>query len=158
VSIAAPAWSNDIQGVAELCEIAAAAAYQATHPSTQQAEVSILLTDDAQVKALNRDYRGRDEATNVLAFAFEDGQDQGAALAEEQIDSPALLGDIVIANETCVAEAALEGKSVSDHLSHLVVHGMLHLLGYDHMTERDAGRMEQLEVSILATLGVPDPY
>jgi len=106
-------------------------------------EMAVALADDALLRRLNHDYRGLDKPTNVLSFPA------GDAL---------LLGDVAIAYETTAAEAAAAGKSLDDHLSHLVVHGTLHLLGYDHETEEDAAEMEPLEVRALAALGIADPY
>jgi probable rRNA maturation factor len=115
-------------------------------------ELSIILTDDAEQRRLNRDWRGVDRSTNVLAFpAWEPG-------APAPSDAPVLLGDVVLAFETVAREAEEQGKSLADHLSHLVVHGVLHLLGYDHGTDSEAAAMETLETSILARLGVADPY
>jgi probable rRNA maturation factor len=127
--------------------IAHAAAVEGTaDPDT---EVSVLLCDDAIIAALNARWRGRDEPTNVLSFPAPPGGD-GAA--------PAHLGDIAIACETVIREAQEQGQPVSRHLAHLAVHGFLHLLGYDHGTDDEAERMEQLERDILASLGIPDPY
>jgi probable rRNA maturation factor len=115
-------------------------------------EIAVRLADDAVQQQLNRDWRGVDRPTNVLAFrAWEPG-------APIPIGAPLLLGDVVLAFETVVREAEEQGKPLADHLSHLVVHGVLHLLGYDHATEAEAVTMESLETSILARLGVPDPY
>jgi probable rRNA maturation factor len=115
-------------------------------------ELGINLTDAAEQQRLNRDYRGQDASTNVLAFpAWETGM-----LAPP--GAPVLLGDVVLAWETVAREAAEHGMPLADHLSHLVVHGVLHLLGYDHLTEGEAAVMEPLETAILAGLGVPDPY
>jgi probable rRNA maturation factor len=115
-------------------------------------ELAISLLDDAEQRQLNRDWRGVDAPTNVLAFpAWEPG-------AEIPPGAPLLLGDVVLAFETVAREADEQGKPLSDHLSHLIVHGVLHLLGYDHATEAEAVAMESLETSILASLGVPDPY
>jgi probable rRNA maturation factor len=113
------------------------------------AELSLLLTDDKRIRVVNRDWRGLDKATNVLSFP--------AAPPERIADSP-VLGDIVLAYETVAREAQAEGKSLSDHFSHLVIHGLLHLLGEDHETEAEAERMESLEVAALARLGIADPY
>lgn len=113
-------------------------------------ELSLLFTDDAHIRALNAEWRGKDKATNVLSFpAFP--VEPGDAL-------PPMLGDIVLAAETVRAESALESKSFDHHLTHLVVHGLLHLLGYDHETEDDAEEMEALERRILARLAIADPY
>lgn len=113
------------------------------------AELSVVLADDATIRRLNRDYRGRDTPTNVLAFP---AGDEGAP------GRLRLLGDIVIAFETLRREAEARAITPLDHVSHLVVHGMLHLLGHDHRTESEAAAMEALEAGILAGLGVADPY
>jgi len=125
-------------------------------------EIGIRLTDDGEMRTLNRDYRGRDTATNVLSFALaaDDGS-QGASLAPagaQPDDAPTLLGDVVVAYETCVSEAEDQAKPLADHLRHMVVHGVLHLLGYGHEVDDEAMRMEGLERDILARMGVPDPY
>jgi probable rRNA maturation factor len=113
-----------------------------------EAELSVVLTDDAAIRILNRDHRGKDKPTNVLSFP-------GFSPDEDPVP---LLGDIVVAQETVAREAAEEGKSIADHFSHLIVHGMLHLFGYDHETEADAEIMEDEERRILAALGIADPY
>jgi probable rRNA maturation factor len=113
------------------------------------AEVSVLLCDDAVIAALNARWRGRDEPTNVLSFPAPPTGDPAA---------PAHLGDIAIACETVIREAREQGQPVTQHLAHLAVHGFLHLLGYDHVTDGEAERMERLEREILASLGIPDPY
>ena len=115
-------------------------------------ELAISLADDAVQQRLNRDWRGVDQPTNVLAFP--------AWNPDTPIPpgAPVLLGDVVLAFETAARESDEQGKPLSDHLSHLVVHGVLHLLGYDHATEAEAVAMESLEASILASLGVPNPY
>jgi probable rRNA maturation factor len=116
----------------------------------RNAEVAIVLTDDQSIRALNRQWRGRDEATNVLSFP--------TRLGERANSVPVHVGDIVIAYQTTASEAAAEGKSFLHHLSHLAVHGFLHLVGYDHESYDEAETMEGLERRILARLGVPDPY
>jgi probable rRNA maturation factor len=118
--------------------------------STAVGEIAIVLSDDAAIRALNRDWRGKDAATDVLSFPA--GEPRGKR------GIPRLLGDIVIAYETTEREARAEHKSFMDHLVHLVVHGFLHLAGYDHAADDQAAAMERLEVAILARLGVPDPY
>lgn len=111
-------------------------------------EVSLVLADDAAVQVLNRTWRGIDKPTNVLSFP-----------APAAPAGPVrMLGDIAVAYETLRREAAAEGKSFAHHLAHLVVHGLLHLLGYDHETDSEAEIMERLETAILAELGVSDPY
>jgi probable rRNA maturation factor len=111
--------------------------------------LAVLLTDDAAVRALNAAWRGIDKPTNVLSFPAPRGERRYA---------PVPLGDIAIACETTAREAQAEGKPLAHHLSHLAVHGFLHLLGYDHESDREAEAMEQLERKVLAALGVPDPY
>jgi len=113
------------------------------------AELSLLLTDDKRIRVINRDWRGFDKATNVLSFP---------AAPAERISASPLLGDIVIAFETVEREAQGEGKDIADHLRHLVIHGLLHLLGEDHETDDEARRMEALEIEALASLGIADPY
>jgi probable rRNA maturation factor len=118
--------------------------------STPRAELAIVLSDDSAIRALNRDWRGKNAPTNVLSFP---------AQASGKAALPSLyIGDIVIAYQTTAREAVAEGKPFRHHLAHLAVHGFLHLIGYDHETERDAQRMERLERAILARIAVPDPY
>lgn len=129
-------------------ELAAHAAFAAATPQRPAPyELTIVLTDDTEMRALNREWRGKDEPTNVLSFPT------GEALGE-----PVLLGDVVIAYETAQREAGEAEISLSDHVSHLVVHGVLHLLGLDHDEDETAERMEDLERRALASLGVADPY
>jgi probable rRNA maturation factor len=125
--------------------------------SSVPVEVSAKLTGDAEVQALNLAYRGKDKPTNVLSFPMA-SLDLLAAAADGD-DIEILLGDVVLARETCVREAAERGISVSDHAAHLLVHGTLHLLGYDHETgDEDAEKMEAVERRALAGLGIADPY
>jgi probable rRNA maturation factor len=112
-------------------------------------EVSLLLVDDARMREMNREWREKDKPTNVLSFQ--------SVLPERLAHAP-FLGDIVLACETVEREAQDEGKNFDDHAAHLVVHGFLHLLGHDHMNDRDAEMMEELETRILAALGIADPY
>jgi probable rRNA maturation factor len=125
-----------------------AVAVAAATVSTSPGELAIVLTDDSAIRALNRAWRGKDEATNVLSFPG----------AEPQPGTPVLLGDVVIAYETVAREALAENKPFMHHLAHLAVHGFLHLVGYDHQTDKEAMAMETLETAILARLDVPDPY
>lgn len=150
VSVACDAWRERLPAVEDLCREAAGAAYRAA-TAGEAAELSLLLTDDHVVRGLNRDYRGKDRPTNVLSFPHTPVAGGGSPEA-------VLLGDVVVAFETTAAEAVAEGKALADHLRHLVVHGVLHLVGYDHETETDARRMEGLEVAVLAGLGIDDPY
>ncbi|MCA0369605.1 MAG: rRNA maturation RNase YbeY [Proteobacteria bacterium] len=121
--------------------------------------VSVLLTNDEGIRPLNAQYRGKDKATNVLSFGVLEvpvTQDAWEALFLPGV--PFLLGDAALAFETIVAEADREEKTLSQHLSHLFVHALLHLLGYDHETEDEAHAMESLEVEILASARIPNPY
>ena len=120
-------------------------------------EICVRLSDDDAVRILNRDYRDKDKPTNVLSFAALESADDASAFMMAP-DMPLLLGDIVIARETCAREAIEQNKSLKNHLVHLAVHGTLHLVGYDHMVDDDAEEMEDLERQILARLGIDDPY
>ena len=117
-------------------------------------EVSVRLSTNEEVRLLNRIHRNKDQPTNVLAFPAYDSEDLERLPAE----APVCLGDIIIAFETATVEAEVEAKNLKDHLSHLVVHGMLHLLGYDHETENKATIMEGLELDALNKLGIGNPY
>lgn len=114
-------------------------------------EISFVLTDDRRMRSLNRSYRGKDKPTNVLSFAALDSTLPKASM-------PWLLGDVVLASGVVAREAIAQRKSFRDHLSHLAVHGVLHLLGYDHEQEKDAEAMEALEVAALAGMGIANPY
>jgi len=120
--------------------------------SSTRVELGITLTDDAQQLQLNRRYRGQNVSTNVLAFRAWEPETHAPSGA------PFLLGDVVLAFETVAREADEQVKPFCNHVRHLIVHGVLHLLGCDHRREADAVTMERLETSILAKLGVPDPY
>jgi len=146
VSISEQKWTAALLDAPDLCR----AAIHGLH-DVPSGEVSILLCDDDQVRRLNKDYRHQDKPTNVLSFANDDDT--------ESLDlGTRLLGDIVIAYGVTSREAQNEGKTLADHLTHLVIHGMLHLLGFDHETDAEAERMEDLEISALARLGIADPY
>ena len=116
------------------------------------AELSVLLADDAFVQSLNRKFRGKDQPTNVLSFPH------AKAPGETVFQAARPLGDVAFAYETLVAEAKHQGKSFDDHLAHLVVHGVLHLLGHDHIDDDEAEAMETLERVILERFGIADPY
>jgi probable rRNA maturation factor len=122
-------------------------------------EVAILACDDARIAALNADFRGRPRPTNVLSWPSREraAAADGAPPATPDPSEPEL-GDIAIAHETCAREAAEQGKPFEAHVTHLLVHATLHLLGYDHETDADAALMEGAETRILAVLGLPDPY
>jgi probable rRNA maturation factor len=118
--------------------------------------LSLVFADDAEVRALNREWRGKDKPTNVLSFPMLE-RDELLALAPE--GPPELLGDIALALETCLREAQDKGVSLEHHAAHLIVHGLLHLAGYDHETSpEDATIMEALEIKALALMGIADPY
>lgn len=145
------AWTACLPGAETLARRAAEAALAGSGVALPQGgELSLALTDDAEVQVLNKAYRGKDGPTNVLSFP-------GDSLPQTA-GQPYQLGDVVLAQGVCAREATAQGKSLADHLGHLVVHGVLHLLGQDHESEAEATRMEALEVRILAGLGIADPY
>ncbi len=158
VTIAAPAWQAVVDDPEQLCGQAIRATLGRAAPTAwlAAAEVSLLLCDDATLRRLNARYRQQDRATNVLSFPAQALDPDRTPPAPGP--GPVLLGDIALAAETVAAEAAAEGKRPADHLRHLVVHGCLHLLGYDHQDAAGALRMEELERVILAGLGIADPY
>ncbi len=119
-------------------------------------EATIMLSDDTGVAQLNEQFRGKTKPTNVLSFPADDAFDQGVFFEAEEAQCQ--LGDIILAWETVSREAGEAGISVQHHMQHLVLHGVLHLLGYDHQTDADAHRMETLETAILDTIGISDPY
>ncbi|HVI99944.1 MAG TPA: rRNA maturation RNase YbeY [Sphingomonas sp.] len=122
-----------------------------------QIEISVRLTSDEEVRVLNRDYRGKDKPTNVLSFPMVQ-PDLIEAISENSDDGEVLLGDIVLAHGVCAREAAEKGLSIEDHATHLIVHGTLHLLGYDHIDDAEAEDMEEIERQAMADLGLADPY
>jgi probable rRNA maturation factor len=147
IAVESDLWRPE-RGVQTALRRAMAAA--AAHVRMRRAEFSIVLTDDAAMRRLNRAWRSRDRPTNVLSFP--------SARSSTGRSAPRLLGDIVIAHETTAREAAAAGKSIKNHVSHLAVHGFLHLLGYDHENDEEAEEMEGLERAILAKLGIADPF
>ncbi|MBJ6120572.1 rRNA maturation RNase YbeY [Sphingomonas mollis] len=120
-------------------------------------EISVRLTSNEEVHGLNRQYRGKDKPTNVLSFPMVQ-PDLIDTISQNSDDGEVLLGDIVLAHGVCVAEAAERGIAVETHATHLMVHGVLHLLGYDHMNDDEAEAMEEIEREALGTLGIADPY
>jgi len=142
-------------GLDALAERACGAAL--AHLGVAGAEVSLLACDDARIAALNEAYRGKPAPTNVLSWPSEERGAEvpgGDPLPPQDLE----LGDIAISYETCAGEAQAAGRTFADHLSHLLVHGTLHLLGYDHIDDKDAVLMEGLEVEILGKMGIADPY
>jgi probable rRNA maturation factor len=156
VTIRDAAWRTALPDARQVTRQAALAALALSAPPDAD-ELAVVLADDAMLRALNRDYRGIDEATNVLAFAYGESEPPsatapGAGAANE------VLGDVVIALETAAAEAKKSGRGLDQHLSHLVIHGVLHLLGYDHGNDGDAETMEEIEIRALADIGIANPY
>jgi probable rRNA maturation factor len=140
-----PLWQNEPSAEAVVRDAIDAAADATSAPP---GELAIVLTNDAAIRVLNRDWRGVDKPTNVLSFPA----------SRSSGTEPAMLGDIVIAYETLERECRAENKQFLHHLAHLAVHGFLHLMGYDHQTDSEADDMERIEISILSRLQVLDPY
>ncbi len=140
--ISDPAWSTLIPDLDSLCQTAlnAGAAQRSA-----RGEVSVLLTDDSEIQTLNKQWRGKDEATDVLSFPA------------DPMDAP-FLGDIALALGVTQADAKTRDLTLPQHVSHLLIHGLLHLLGHDHKDDTEAAEMEALEIEALASLGWPDPY
>lgn len=148
ILIAADCWQAQADAETIVQRAIAAAAALVELPA-EETEVAVMLADDARVRELNKEWRGQDKATNVLSFP---------AAQQPGTPGPLMLGDIAIAYETTRLEAETEGKPFQNHLSHLAIHGFLHLLGYDHLDDTEAEEMEGLEREILASLGIADPY
>lgn len=155
LDVAHDRWEQDVPDLSQRVTTLARAALAAGGWDGETAlEVSVRLTDDAEVQTLNRDWRGKDKPTNVLSFACLD--DEEAPVVE---GAPVLLGDLALAYETCAAEAAAAQRPLADHLSHLVVHGVLHLMGWDHEDDpEEAEAMEAQEIRVLAEFGIANPY
>ena len=152
VLVVAECWQAE-PGAEAVIHRAIEAAAEMADAETGDAELAIMLTDDGGIRTLNQNWRGIDKATNVLSFPAL--QPTGPAGPD---DAPRMLGDVAIAYQTTRREADEEQKPFDHHLSHLAVHGFLHLIGYDHENDGDAEAMESLEREILAQLGIPDPY
>lgn len=152
VLLVAECWQSEPDAEAVIHRAIEAAA-EFTDADVGDAELAVMLTDDAGIRTLNGNWRGIDKPTNVLSFPALQPTVTGGA-----DDAPRMLGDIAIAYETTRKEADDEHKPFDHHLSHLAVHGFLHLIGYDHENDDDAEAMECLEREILAQLGIPDPY
>jgi len=141
------AWESS--GVTDaLVSLAATAAFNfAPAHASEHCEVAVVLTDDAEVRTLNRTWRGKDVSTNVLSFP-----------ADDRLSEPRPLGDVILAYETLVREAREQDVALADHVCHLTIHSMLHLLGFHHDSDREREDMEDLERQALASLGIADPY
>ena len=138
---------------AKVAKASAGVVSELTNPRLQ---TSILFTTDEEVHALNKEWRERDKPTNVLSFPMLTRQE---LLGLEPDGPPAMLGDIALAHETCAREAADKSIPIEHHTSHLIIHGLLHLAGYDHVnSDAEAEKMESLEIAALAKLGIADPY
>jgi len=158
-----PKWKRAFYGMNSRIERAAAAAFEgAKKPGAfarRRFEVSVILTDDREVRTLNRDFRGIDKPTNVLSFPqinLETFKKSSFDAFPKNVHIP--LGDIVLGFQTILRETREQKKTIENHTVHLIIHGVLHLLGYDHMRLKDAKVMEKLECDILQSLGYPDPY
>ena len=153
--IEAPAWSE--VGLSQLAETAAVSTLSYLGAAADGFQIALLGCDDARIAELNGSFRDKPQPTNVLSWPSEDRipgdlPDQGLP------EDPTELGDIAIAYETCLREAKAANLSLADHTTHLIVHAVLHLLGYDHLEDAEAEEMEAKEIEILATLGLADPY
>ena len=152
ILVTAECWRTEA-GAESVIRRAIAAAAEIAAADVGNAELAVMLTDDAGIRTLNSNWRGIDKPTNVLSFPALQPTGPGGS-----DNAPRMLGDIAIAYETTRREADDEQKPFDHHLSHLAVHGFLHLIGYDHENDADANAMESLEAKILAQLGIPDPY
>lgn len=143
IEIDDPAWTQALPEIEKVVRYAALVALEVEEAG--HGEVAFRLTDDAGVQALNRDFLGKDAPTNVLSFPTPP-------------NPRSYLGDVALAYGVCAREAAEQDKPLAHHVSHLVIHGVLHLLGYDHIGDDEAEVMEDLERTLLADMGIPDPY
>ncbi|MDX9689595.1 MAG: rRNA maturation RNase YbeY [Proteobacteria bacterium] len=163
LTVASVPWSR-ITGLEKRLQAAAALTLavlpEALLPVARQAEANVLLTTDRAVQRLNRDFRGKDKPTNVLSFPQFEARDLMALAKKRNFNdkNPICVGDIAIAYGTVAKEAKAEGKTILDHATHLTIHGLLHLFGYDHDTLVRANKMEKVEKEVMASLGLPDPY
>lgn len=151
LSITDGAWKKALPDAEHIAHAAAKLALDGIEQA-ERMEIGIVLTNDTEIRDLNRTWRGQDKPTNVLSFP---GDTETGLL-----DAPILLGDVVVAFETAAREVDRDrmAASLADHLAHLIVHGVLHLLGYDHEIDSEAEEMERLETELLAKLGIPNPY
>lgn len=160
-SVSDPAWDDSCDDCEQHVERAILAVFE-TCPTGRSLlergvapEISVVLANDALVQTLNRDYRDKDAPTNILSFAQYDTEDGWQAPEDA---GPCTLGDLVLAYETVARESAEQNKPFADHFTHLLVHGTLHLLGYDHMEDAEAEAMESIEIQILSGFGISNPY
>ncbi len=155
-----PGWDDGTDWEALATEAVTAALrttpYAEILTASYMAEISVRLTDDHEVQSLNRQYRQKDKPTNVLSFPMV--QDDLLELLDNSDDGEVLLGDIILARVVCEREAAEKGVATQEHATHLIVHGTLHLVGYDHIADDEAEAMEDLERTALGKLGIADPY
>lgn len=162
IAVPCGAWLRRIPDARARCRRLAKAALAAggfdaaKHGRGRTAELSLVLGDDALLRRLNREFRGKDKPTNVLSFPALDPR--GARAERPVLHEVVPLGDVALAYETTASEARQQGKTLSAHLAHLVVHGVLHVLGYDHLSKAQATEMETLETALLARFGFSDPY
>lgn len=147
VQVTESAWQDDSEDPQSMTRRVAGALDEHLGHPLKDKELTVRFSSDEEVRALNAAYRGKDAATNVLSFPAGDMPGDDAAL-----------GDIILARETVVREAREQGKPIADHTAHLILHGMLHLLGYDHGAEDEAEEMEAIERDVLAAIGIADPY
>jgi probable rRNA maturation factor len=147
-------WAGLAEGAARATIILTPHADLLDHPAS--AEMSVRLADDAEVHALNAQWRGKDKPTNILSFPMTQSDLIGIMMGADEGET--LLGDLILARETCIREAVDKGLSLADHVRHLIAHGTLHLLGYDHETDAEAEAMEDIETRALASMGLADPY
>jgi probable rRNA maturation factor len=159
INCADPRWGD----LALIADSAVAAVLRHLNHDPAAFAISLLACDDARMRTLNAQFRGKDRATNVLSWPAEDlsAEADGARPAPPEAGTPAdpaELGDIALAFDTCAREAGEQGKRLSDHAAHLIVHSVLHLLGYDHARPADALLMEEAEIAILADMGIANPY
>ena len=152
-----PSWKTALADAEAICGEAVGAAFTAA--DIEPGEVSIVLADNDFIRSLNHDHRGLDRPTDVLSFPQTVGPVQdGRNLLPPKSRRPRLFGDVVVAYGVVAADAESSGIPLRDHLAHMIIHGVLHLAGYDHEGDEDARAMEALEAAALARLGIPDPY